>query len=87
MNKACIIDLHDYPRDKYTHYWEIQIHFGGITKGKEVWNWQVTLYPFNAADGKPVVHKGGPSSSEDSARFDSQSWVLENIENYVRKPT
>lgn len=83
------INIFDYPKDLYTHYWEIQIN-----PGTDQMSWKVTFYPYDPVQGDMRVYEGSTNLPQNGtpdermlkARELSQKFVLSHIEAYHRTP-
>jgi len=73
-----LISIHDYPRAKYSVYWEIRV--GG--SDDEGWRWGVRFYDY--ATSKVVKDAVDVTDKRGDAVIDAQKWVLANIETYHR---
>ena len=74
--KLALINLHDYPRDRYSAYWEIGV------SNTAPFRWLARLISFDTHVELEVT--AGVAESEDDARRKSQQWVLDHIEAYRR---
>jgi hypothetical protein len=71
-----IIDVHDYPADKYDAFWEIVIN-------ADTFDWEVRI--MNRGPGtKVIADKKGKAKDMDVARLESQTWVKAQMENYKK---
>lgn len=74
--KLSLISVQDYPKEAYTAYWEIGI-------APDYKSWFANLY---STEGLGVLETAsGASENEEDARRQSQTWVVERIENYRRR--
>jgi len=76
--KLSLINVRDYPKEAYSAYWEIGV------SGHAPFHWVARFIDY-ATGAELDVAKGGPHATEDEARRESQTWVLERIENYRRR--
>ena len=74
--KLAIIDLHDYPRARYSAYWEIGV------ANTTPFRWIARL--ISNDEHVELEVKAGAADSEEDARRQSQQWVLDHIEQYRR---
>ncbi len=74
--KLAIINVADYPADRYAVHWEYFTH----DEGDGTWSWLCRLY-----DNRSHVildTANGIDPSENDARRAAQQFVLDNIEQY-----
>ncbi|MEQ1771220.1 MAG: hypothetical protein ABL879_15420 [Devosia sp.] len=74
--KLALINVHDYPRTRYSAYWEIGVSNTAPFK----WLARLISYDTHAELDVGV----GEALSEEEARRMSQGWVLTYIEGYRR---
>lgn len=73
-----LINLHDYPRSKYSAYWEIFVN----GSDKQGYFYRVRIMDVNS--NKVLAEEVGEYQKRDQADTAAQTFVLNIIENYRR---
>lgn len=69
-----LVNARDYPREQYTHYWEIFID-------DHDFSWTVNYWPYDAGNTETAMVMGR-SDTKAAARLDAQSNVLGAMPKY-----
>lgn len=70
----------DYPRERYSAYWELRIDTDSLRWGARLWSYDNPRNDDNYLDEAV----GKAADSEQSALAFMRSWVLDHIEKYRR---
>jgi hypothetical protein len=76
--KVALVDVSQYPRERYSAYFEIQV-MGDDGEGYE---WSARIY--DRATSKVMDESLGEAVSRDAADTAAQQWVIEHMKNYRR---
>lgn len=76
MTSVFLINIHDYPKDKYHAYWEIRVD-------NYTFEWGVRIY--HRKTSKLLEEKMGGAETREEADTLAQTWVKQAIEKYRRK--
>lgn len=76
--KVSLINVADYPRERYSAYWEIRV----LGSDEEGYEWGARLY--NRSTGKLIEETLDAANSRDAADTAAQKWVIERMKQFKR---
>lgn len=76
-----LVNIHNYPKELYSAYWEINVEGDPDTPGS--WVWRTRLFSYDEPNKIETEQQGGADTREEADTL-AQTFVLDNIENYKR---
>lgn len=76
--KVALINVADYPRERYSAYWEIRV----LGSDEESYEWGARIY--DRGTSKLLEESLDAAETRDAADTAAQSWVLERMKKYKR---
>lgn len=76
--KVALVNVHDYPREKYSAYWEIRV----LGSDEDGYEWGVRIY--DRATCKVIDEALDVATTRDEADTAAQTWVIGRMTKYRR---